>query len=353
MAHIFKYPTKENKGIIVFTHKEWPWLLNNATPVIKDLKNQYYLGWNQGTFFGQINLPGIVDFALTSPNMMSFPDNGKTLNIPLCDRNFLLSDFKNLNIPEKYFDVIAVSRATKIKYMPDLLKNIRKCYDKGNKFQTLIVIPISEGEKLTPEKYDRDIVETYNDLFTPEERKTVTLLRLSEELGYLGISPQTINWFYNNSKVLYIGSKSEGTCRVVHEALLGGCHIVYYKDHKGGLIDYLDKNNSVCYDNHDSIDIALSKAVKNYEYSKEKTDKHDFILSENHTQEKLSPYFKKLYKQNNQVYDGELINMNNLSLRLPAHYDGVPWTDNSQATTDILTIERLTNFINYLNEQNN
>ena len=30
MAHIFKQPTNTNKGIIVFTHKEWPWLFQNA-----------------------------------------------------------------------------------------------------------------------------------------------------------------------------------------------------------------------------------------------------------------------------------------------------------------------------------
>lgn len=29
MAHIFKNPTLDSKGIIVFTHKEWPFLLDN------------------------------------------------------------------------------------------------------------------------------------------------------------------------------------------------------------------------------------------------------------------------------------------------------------------------------------
>ena len=42
MAHIFKNPTVDNKGIIVFTHKEWPFLLNNALSSIQELKEYYY-----------------------------------------------------------------------------------------------------------------------------------------------------------------------------------------------------------------------------------------------------------------------------------------------------------------------
>ena len=54
MAHIFKYPKDNSKGIIVFTHKEWPWLLQNALSTLQDLKQMFYLGWNQGTYFGEI-----------------------------------------------------------------------------------------------------------------------------------------------------------------------------------------------------------------------------------------------------------------------------------------------------------
>lgn len=67
MAHIFKQPTDTNKGIIVFTHKEWPWLFQNAVELIQGLKQHFFLGWNQGIFFGNIGqMSPLVDFTFAS-----------------------------------------------------------------------------------------------------------------------------------------------------------------------------------------------------------------------------------------------------------------------------------------------
>lgn len=352
MAHIFKNPTLDSKGIIVFTHKEWPFLLDNALSSIQELKEYYYLGWNQGTYFGNLqNFPSIIDFTLASPTALNYPDNGSTQKIDLMDRNFLLSDYKNMGIKDRFYDIISISRAIKIKNVPSLLQAVRKLNDKKIYPKTLIIIPVSEMEVNIPEKYDLDIVKQYEELFNYEERKNITLLRLSPELGFLGVSPQTINWLYNNSKVLYIGSKSEGGCRVTHEALLCGCDIVYYKDHQGPMVDYLNSNNSVPFNDYNTIDEALDKAYSKYSYNESQTLKFEELLSERHALKNLTPHFNKLYKKNNQVFDGKLINCDNLSNRLPAHHIEVPWNDDEFPTADILSIGRLTKFITYLNEQ--
>lgn len=350
MAHIFKNPSTTNKGIIVFTHKEWPWLLQNALPTVQNLKQYFYLGWNQGTYFGNINMPNIIDFAFTSPNCLTFPDNGNTLNIDLLDRNFISDDFTDLNIEKKHFDIICVARAIKLKNIPSLLKGLRKLIDKGHNYKTLLIIPTAENE--TIEGYDTDIVEQYTKMFNHEERKNITLVRLSKELGFLGISPQTLNWFYNNSKILYIGSDSEGGCRVVHEALLCGCNIVYWEDHRGALKDYLDNKNSVSFKNYDEVDRALEKAVENYSYVKNQGTEYNKLLSEVFTIEKLTPYFESLYKKDNSIFDGELINCNNLGLRLPAHYLDVPWNHPTDPTADIKTVEQLNKFITFIQNNN-
>lgn len=348
MAHIFKYPTESNKGIIVFTHKEWPWLLQNAQSTLNDLKQYFFLGWNQGTYFGNIQMPPIVDFAFTSPNCLTFPDNGNTENIELLDRNFINSDFTDLGISNRHFDFICVARSIKLKNIPSFMKALRKSYDNGNRYRTLLVIPTAENE--TAEKYDVDIVEQYKNLFNHEERKNITMLRLSAELGFLGISPQTLNWFYNNSKVLYIGSDSEGGCRVVHEALLAGCDVLYWKHHRGALRDYLNDDNSVAFESYDDIEPHLSKVIGDWDYSEGKGSNYDELLSENYTIEKLTPYFDKLYKKHNQIFDGNLINCDNLGNRLPAHYLDVSWNHPVDPTADIKTIEQLSEFLNYLNK---
>jgi len=350
MAHIFKYPTESNKGIIVFTHKEWPWLLQNAQSTLNDLKQYYYLGWNQGIYFGNIpQMPLQVDFTFSSPTAMDYPDNGHTLKIELMDRNFISDDYKDLNIEDKHFDIICISRVVKWKNVPSLLKALRKLYDRNLYYKTLIVLPTAENE--TEEKFDVDIVKQYESLFDYEERKNITLLRLSPELGFLGVSPQTINWLYNNSKVLYIGSKSEGGCRVTHEALMCGCDVVYYKNHQGPMVDYLDETNTIPFDDFDSIDKSLEKAVSSYTYNKTKTDRYEELLSERYSEQKLKPHFEKLYEKNNSKFDGELINCDNLSNRLPAHYLDVSWNHPTEPTADIKSVEQLVSFLNYLNNE--
>ena len=102
MAQIFKHPTDTNKGIIVFTHKEWPWLFQNALNIVKDLKQYFFLGWNQGIYFGNIGqMSPIVDFTFASPSVLDYQDNGNTLKIELMDRNFALGKiYKNPEICE-------------------------------------------------------------------------------------------------------------------------------------------------------------------------------------------------------------------------------------------------------------
>ena len=52
------------------------------------------------------------------------------------------------------------------------------------------------------------------------------------------MSQQSISFLYTHSKVVFKGSESEGTCRALHEGIVCGCVAVYYKNHKGALVDY-------------------------------------------------------------------------------------------------------------------
>ena len=71
------------------------------------------------TYFGNLpEFPPIIDFTLASPTALNYPDNGSTLKIDLMDRNFLLSDYKNMGIKDRFYDIISISRAIKIKNIP-------------------------------------------------------------------------------------------------------------------------------------------------------------------------------------------------------------------------------------------
>ena len=119
------------------------------------------------------------------------------------------------------------------------------------------------------------------------------------------------------------------------------------------MVDYLNDSNSIPFDDYDSIDIALERAVGSYSYTKDKTKKYEELLSERYAKEKLIPHFNKLYERHNMKFDGQLINCDNLSNRLPAHYLDVDWNHPTEPTADIKSNEQLNKFITYINNENN
>ena len=116
---------------------------------------------------------------------------------------------------------------------------------------------------------------------------------------------------------------------------------------------YLNDSNSIPFNDYDSIDIALERAVGSYSYTKDKTKKYEELLSERYAKEKLIPHFNKLYERHNMKFDGQLINCDNLSNRLPAHYLDVAWNHPTEPTADIKSNEQLNKFITYINNENN
>jgi glycosyltransferase involved in cell wall biosynthesis len=346
MAHLFKKKSKDNKGIIIFTHKEWPWLLSGHQETLKKLKKDYFLGWHQGGQGGAIGPNPNIDFFMTTDKIGKVPNS--EFKIPYMSRNFLSEEYENLIIEDRYFDIICVNRVYKIKMTVPLLKAIRKLFDKGKKYKCLLVLPTAENENSS--SYDTNIVKLYNSMFSYEEKKYVTLVRTSKEIGFLGISSQTLNWFYNNSKCLYVGSTNEGGCKVASEGALSGCNLVYYKKTNSGIPDNVHGGNGFPFDGYDSIDVSLEKAVENFKLNKESISYFEDLLSVRTVNKKLKPYFDKLYTDNGMVYDGNLINLDNLSRRLPAHYLDVKWDNPKTPTADIKNNEQLKIFIDYINE---
>ena len=367
MAHIFKYPQGLNKGIISFTHNEWEWFFKTTDThlTLKALKEEFYLGFNAAIYHGTVNYPTIIDFCFSSPSLVQI-DNGHTLNIPWLDRNFLGSDFKDLKVKNKFYDIITVSRAIKFKHVGDLLKALRILFDKKKYYNTLVVSPTSENEG--DGRYDLNLIKYVKENFTFEERKYINLCKLSPDLGFLGISPKSIAFLYNHSKVVYMGSEGEGTCRALHEGIVCGCTAVYYKFHRGALTDYLTPKNSVSFEkssphpaaqpwhslqyNIEEIAASLERAVETYPKLKPDTDELFKELGDANIEEKLYPWFSKLYARDGLKFDGHLINLDNLSNRLCAHHLDVPWAHASsiEATRAIKTSEQLSCFMDYIKD---
>jgi len=371
MAHILKYPNPKtkNKGLITFTHNEWEFFWKNretTAPVIADLKTQFYLGFNAARYHGKINYPTDIDYCFSSPSLIEIHNN-HTLNIPWLDRNFLPSFFKDMGIENRFYDIITVSRAIKFKHVLDLVKALRVLFDRNKYYNTLLVIPTPENEG--DGRFETELVQYINDNFSYEERKYINVCKLSPELGFLGISQRSISFLYNNSKVVYKGSEGEGTCRALHEGIVCGCTAVYFKHHKGALVDYLDDTNSVPFKKHqtavdakpwgnleydiEEIADCLEEAVDNNVKYRPDTNKLYNLLGESNIEEKLIPWFSKLYEKDGVEFDKELINLDNAHNRFCGHYLNDPWKNPnpSEPTTAIKSIEQLSTFLNYLNDE--
>ena len=347
MAHIFKHPA-EGKGVIVFTHKE----IGKVHSAANQLRQKYFLGIHYGSAANlYTSSQPWQDFCMGAKSTVSFGDD-EPFRIPFNSRAFTPEYFKQDKSTPKYWDIINVSRNANVKKLHEFLKAIRKLYDKGKLYNVLLIVPSANNEKRV--SHFTDIVEVYGKLFSEKEREHFTLMRLSKELGFLGISPRTIAHFYNSSKVFTLLSDAEGESRVIHEALLCGLPVVVFAGLLGGGRDYLNETNSVQFVNYNDTYLALEAAVEDQSRLNPRL-KVDVArlsdeLSERRTIPKLKDMFHKLYVANGEKFDNVLINTDNLNLRLPGHYLDVPWNtpDGNGITADILSDKQLDIFMDNL-----
>ena len=390
MAHIFKYPKKNNKGIIVFTHKEFLWIFkkkinfkiknllkkNNLGIIdilrylrsinfniflniknnfeyykiiskINSLSSKYYIGIHWGGFYENPPYADWVNFHLTKPSTTPLIEDKYI--IPLQSANFTPDVMRPKKI-DKYWDIVCVAKNATFKNYPKLMSSIRKIYDLGYKYKVIFIIASSKNNDKN-KKFD-DIFENYFSNFTSFERENFTIIKTDPDTGFQGFSYTFLSHIYNQSKVFTLFSQEEGVAKVINEALLCGVPVVVKEDLRGGGREYLDNKNSMTFSDYENAHKTLIEAVENFNNFKIKTEELKSIISETASLEKLKMHFLKMYKKNGENFDGNLINTDNLNRRLPAHYydkKTIKWAtdlDYRFKTTDITTYEMFIDFYN-------
>ena len=375
MAHIFKHPTPESKGIVTFTHKELQFLirwmglpkLNAAKPMpapkrfykkltrsrsvisqVERIRKSYFIGIHWGFYFENIRTPEWVDFHLASPGTCQF--NDEQFIIPLSSASFTPVVMRNNNQP-KYWDIICVAKNDHKKKYPELMNQIRKIFDAGYPYKVLFIIASNKNE--TENSNYTAILDDYFAMFSAEEREYFTIIKTDPNLGFQGFSYTFLAHIYNQSKVFTIFSQKEGVCKVIKEAQLCGLPVVVKNDMQGGGRDYLDERNSLTFENYDTAYKALIEAVENYQDFVVDYDEIENAIGEQSSLKMLNTYFADLYARHGQTFDGELINTDNLNRRLPAHYfdESITWANAPEfrfKTTDVVTPQMLSDFVREL-----
>lgn len=368
MAHIFKQPKNGNKGILVFTHKEMRYFFRPTKPFSKKrpltylpfffnslynkyqkapfykkeleaLRKKYFIGVHFGWHHTEFPELEFADFLMAGKGTIDFTPPEHIVEIPLNSRNFISSRFTDLEYNKKFWDIICVARGAKFKNLDLLLKAVKKLNQTEGKFhKVLLIIPPNANEN--PKIFYTNIIEDYYNWFEETERNQITIMKLSKDLSLLGMPQDSLIHFYNASKVFTLFSEKEGESRVIAEALLCGLPVVVKADLEGGGRDFLNERNSVYFDTFDTAHLAFKKAIEKHDELKGGTTALKEILRDDYTIPILKDYFKTLYEKHQMTFDGELLNLDYLDRRLPAHTHSVPWAINRFTTADVTSLEQ-------------
>ena len=330
MAHIFKKTTPEQKGIIVISHQEAYRAFESHRDIIQKIKEKgYFIGVHYGGFSVGALYPDFADFFMGRRSVTDIALRcPHSFEIPIVSSNFTSTVFKKDSDVKKYWDIINVSRSGNVKRLDLFFREIKKIYESGKKYKILLVCAKRNEEKLWPQDHFINIEDVYYEMFTNEERQLFTLMRLDENLEFKGLSKTQLSFFYQASKVSTLFSMCEGSPGVVAESLLSEVPVVIHGNQSGSGRDFLNTKNSVYWHDDNLAHESLIEAVENY-------DKFEFDMDtiydnyrEDYGLKKVKEYFTRLYDNHGQVFDGELINTDDLVSRLPSHYTDLPWVKN-------------------------
>ena len=338
MAHIFKNPTNDSKGIIVLTHQEVNFISNNQNTHSKiiEIKNKYFIGVHYGGYSHGVRVPLFCDFYFGLPSVIG--QQPHAYHIPLASGNFTADYFTPDSNNNKYWDIINVSRNGNVKNLRTFFQEVKKIYNLGFKYKILLVCASREEE--TDRSHFTDIADVYYDTFSKEERDLFTLMRLGKDLEFKGLSKKQLSYFYQSSKVATLFSEMEGFPGVIPEALLTGLPVVIWSGQRGSAKDFLNNTNSILFDTFDKAHLALIDAVKNHDKFNHDHNRLLNELGEKESIKRLKNHFSKIYSLNKQKYDYNLINQDDLVSRLPAHYVPLPWANSRHHNGHIKTVEQ-------------
>jgi hypothetical protein len=345
MAFILKEAVNDQKGIIIFTHKEYNYFTARDLKIINyvfqphlfilhffdylinyrrnlnllsRIRAKYFIGIHWGFFHDNVISENWVDFHLSAKGTVSFVDKNVFI-IPLSSANFVSENFSfDINAP-KYWDLVCVSRAAKFKKLDELLLTVRQLYDNDIKLRICLIVPTDKSE--TASKYYTNLVRDYEEMFNYTERQYFQLIKLDRSLGPLGVSSDFISYIYRHAKIFTLFSELEGESRVIKEAQKSGLFVVVNKHLKGGGKDFLNDYNSEQFDGYENAYSSIIKALERVDAYQSGFSNSNFSqIDEVKSIDVLKNYFSSLYQLNGLKFDGLLCNMDNLARRLPSHF---------------------------------
>ena len=337
MPHLLKEATNKSPGIIIFTHKEWPFchqFFYVCRKFYKTISANYKLGIHWGHVQDNIKDMAFVDFHLAASGTLKFDESNQVPLLPFSSRNFLPNCFQPKNI-EKEWDFINVSRPFEIKRLKHFITAVRHLFNKNKSAKVLLISNASKTfKKNNP---DKDIYDYYLKHFSTVERERFQFFLLHQDGFPQQLTPAALAYFYNASKIFSLFSLREGESRVIHEALLCGLPILHHAELKGGATDHLDATNSVAFKSDEDAAEKMQLMIDNYSQFNVDVDYFQSICCEDQTKTTFKQSLQKYYKKQGWPFEGKLF-LDNLSFELPAHVIHLPRWMRQSVSNDLNSV---------------
>lgn len=338
MACILKIPDGENKGVISFTTVERDRIIyrnQNIQNQIKNLKDRWSIGLHHNYYDHNFKYDSLFDFSMVQNDLL-IQTKDKRNDFPKVyshTLNFTPQIFhptKN----EKYWDILHVSRAQKTKGIEEFFKVVKKLFDKGYYYKTLLICSIPEKGDFSNKNLVHNTRELYDEIFTKNEQEYFTYLSLDYNPPY-PLSIDVISHFYKNSKILLNSGGDERHGRVNAYAWACGMPVVALERMEEHLPENLVKE-PIIYSSDKYSDFP-ELVIKALGYVDDDYNIKDFeevinFSSETYNSEKIIKNLQPFYSNTDKTSDSKYFNLNNLDKRIARHHgfgastNGVHWS---------------------------
>ncbi len=324
MVYVLNKNKKNSKGVIVFNSSEADFFKKKFIENIYSydlnlLKKKYFFFMHWSWALRNENDVPYIDYHLAPIGGGSFKNKKKNKIINFSSRNFIDKIFVNKSY-KRIYDIISVLRPTPEKGFKSLINAAHKIYKKKIFLKFLIIFPMASDKDFysQPDRYYINLISDYKRLIKKKDRKYFTLLPINTFDSKYMLNKEAMCNFYNLSKICILPSIIEGGNRAIHEALLCGCPVIYYKNVVGGVADYMEKNNSISYDSENDLPNKIIKAVRDYKKFKIDKKKTRDLVSEKYQIPKFKKVLNNIYRSRKVKFDKN-IDLSELDRKLDSH----------------------------------
>jgi len=337
MPTIIKESTKDSPGIISFTGGE---ALFGLPSISKKVKQFLESETSQGRWLFGVHIQGNFSnlgvwpdepwhsFILWPNPGAPYLSNVREKVIPFSCINFLPKNLATTTKNSPEYDMCVITRAADVKNIKTSIQIVKQMLNLRPQFQCVMVVPDSRviiKRKIKSNSSETFYFQNLKKMFTSKELKNISFISSSiDSFGKFPLSGSFVSNIIKDSKFLMLNSHSEGTPRVLAEALLLGTPCIISENLSSGINHFMNSRNSIVISDEpkiaaSQIDAALEKYTELYEVDRNDAQTH---FSESYNVEKFKASLSEMLKDKGYQINGRWF-LESLHLGLACHGEKV------------------------------